>query len=89
MMGSILQMRKGQLECNAASQWSYYAYIGSDNSGMILCVFMTPHPSSTAVVKLAFPSECACVCFASQPRGGKRQTQKEDGSLNAEKKTHE
>lgn len=46
MMGSILQMRKGQLQCNATSQWSYYVYIASDKSGKMLSGFMTPDPAT-------------------------------------------
>lgn len=46
MMSSILQMRKGQLQCNATSQWSDYVYIAGDNSRMMLSAFMTSHPAS-------------------------------------------
>lgn len=85
MMGSILQMRKGQLQCNAKSQWSYYVYIASDKSGMMLSVFMTLHPAfSKAVVKPALRSEC--VCFSAM----RKQTNTEkDASLNAEEKQHD
>lgn len=87
MMGSILQMRRGQLKCNAASQWSYYGYNASDKSEMMLSCFYDSRPSiSKAVVKLALPSECACVFLCFSPEG--RQTATEDGSLNAEKKQH-
>lgn len=46
MMSSILQMRKGQLQCNATSQWSDYVYIAGNNSRMMLSAFMTSHPAS-------------------------------------------
>lgn len=62
MMGSILQMSKGQLQYNAISRWSYYDYIASDKSAMMLSDFMTTTGINEAAVKPSFGSECACVC---------------------------
>lgn len=53
--GSVLQMRKGQLQCNAESQWSYYVYIASDKSRM-MSVF---NDSSASLGEAAYIHLCA------------------------------
>lgn len=82
MKGSVLQMRKGQLQCNAQSQWSYYVYIASDKSRM-MSVF---NDSSASIGEAAYILLCTLYTDETKPQCEKKINTEKDEFLKAEQR---